>query len=437
MLEKALDKLGLRKREKAFIHLSQQLLEFSSAFSTITDLSQLVPTTIGKIREIMEVNEAALFMRGKDPNRFELLYSRNIDLNPKLRLRGGYFYNRDDKSIRWLLTNRRPFVMSKMIDVFSYFPEDERDIIRFTNTEVAIGLEAHNRFIGLLCLGRKKDGTDFEDTDLQLLITITAQAALAIENYRLQVDAIEQMRAKKELEIAGELQQRLLPENSLKESEGVHFSGFCIPCTEVGGDYFDYLDLEDDKLGVVIGDVAGHGMSAGFVMGMAKSCVNTAARLEPSVPKVMNMLNSAIFEMAERSGMMTCIFAILDKKTNVFTYANAGHLYPYYFNKTEDRVQCLESQSYPLGIRSEFDFPVTQVKMNPGDFILASSDGFIEATNKAGEEFGYSRFEEAVKRYRNKEPREMIISIKDDFFSFLNGQQHTDDLTILVMKIKD
>lgn len=437
MLEKALDKMGLRKREKAFGHLSQQLLEFSSAFSTITDLTQLVPTIIGKIREIMEVNEAALFMRGDEPDQFHLLYSRNIDLNPKLRLRGGYYYNRDDKAIRWLLTNRTPFVMSKMIDVFSYFPEEERDIIRFTNTEVAVGLEAHNRFIGLLCLGRKKDGTDFEDPDLQLLLTIVAQAALAIENYRLQVEAIEQMRAKRELEIAGELQQRLLPENSLQESENVHFSGFCIPCTEVGGDYFDYIELGKDKVAIVIGDVAGHGMSAGFVMGMAKSCVNTAARLDTSVPQVINLLNSSIYEMAERSGIMTCIFAILDKTTNLLTFANAGHLYPYYYNKAEDSIRCLESLSYPLGVRAEFDFPVTQIKMSPGDFILASSDGFIEAANRNGEEFGYSRFEEAVKKHRAKEPREMILAIKDDFFSFLNGQQHTDDLTMLVMKIKD
>ncbi|MCG8377146.1 MAG: SpoIIE family protein phosphatase, partial [Chlorobiales bacterium] len=283
MIKKLLEKVGIRKKESAFTRLSKQLLEFSSAFSTITDVSQLVPTAIGKIRDIMGVKEAALFLKNKNNGRFELAYSRNIMLNPKLRIRGEYYFEEGDKLIRWLLTNRSAFLMSSMTDVFSYFPEEEQDILRFINAELCLGLEAHNRFIGLISLGRRIDGSEFQETEKQLLAPIAAQAALAIENYRLQQEALEQMRAKRELEIAGELQRRLLPDAPPHDIPELDINGLCIPSSEVGGDYYDYISLPDRKLAVVIGDVAGHGMSAGLLMGMAKSCINTAVKIDHSV----------------------------------------------------------------------------------------------------------------------------------------------------------
>jgi sigma-B regulation protein RsbU (phosphoserine phosphatase) len=437
ILDKINGLLGGKSRQTAYERLTQQLLEFGRAFSTVTDMTQLVPTLLGKIRDILECRSVALFLHSGDGQTYDLLHSKNVDLNPRLRIRGGYYFERNDKIIRWLLTNRAPFVLSQMTDIFNYFPEEERDILRFTDSEVVIGLEAHNKFIGILCIGRKKDGTDFDDVELQLLLSISAQAALAFENNRLHQDSLQQLRAKRELEIAGEMQRRLLPSIAPITFSELDVNGFCIPSTEVGGDYYDYLELDDNRLGIVIGDVAGHGMSAGLLMAMAKSCVNTAAFIDDSVQSVMDTLNKMIFHVEDRRAMMTAIYGVFNRADSCFTYSNAGHIFPYYYNAAQDNLTTIETSSYPLGIRKDYSFPEHQVKLNPGDFILTCSDGLIEATNKRNEQFGFDRLEETIYTYRKQSAADMLSAIKDEFFAFLNGQPHADDLTLLAVRLKD
>jgi len=190
------------KRDNPFLRLSRDLLEFSQAFSSVTDMSTLVPSIVGKIRDLVGVDAVALFLLDHQAEQFNLAHSRNIDLKPHLRIRGNYYFKRSDRIVRWLLNNRYPLVLSKMPEVLNFLNDEERDILRFVSTEACIPLEAHNRFIGMLCLGIKRDRTEYNENDLQLLIAISAQAALAFENNRLQTEAIERERMRRELEIA-------------------------------------------------------------------------------------------------------------------------------------------------------------------------------------------------------------------------------------------
>jgi sigma-B regulation protein RsbU (phosphoserine phosphatase) len=428
--------LGLGRKREAYDRLTRQLLEFGRAFSTVTDMSQLVPTMLGKIRDIMVCRSATLFLHSGDGKRYDLVHSRNVEINPRFRIRGGYYLTAQDKVIRWLLTNRTAFVLSKMTDIFNYFPEEERDILRFIDAEVIIGLEAHNRFIGILSVGRKDDGTDYDELELQLLMSISAQAALAFENNRLHFESLQQLRAKRELEIAGEMQRRLLPNIAPITFQELDINGFCIPSTEVGGDYYDYLMLNEEKMGVIIGDVAGHGMSAGMLMAMAKSCVNTAAFIDSSVGNVMGTLNKMVYDLEDRRAMMTAIYGVFDRASSTFTYSNAGHIFPYFYNHGTDKVETIESSSYPLGIRDSYAFPEQSFTLNNGDFILTCSDGLIEAMNKRGEIYGFERLHDIITQYRKCPSAELLSSIKDDFFSFLNGQPHADDLTLLAIRKK-
>jgi len=425
------------KHRDAYGKLTQQLLEFGRAFSSVTDMSQLVPTMLGKIRDLMGCRSVALFLHSGEGERYDLLHSKNIELNPRFRMRGDYYFTFRDKIVRWLLTNRRCFVLTEMTEIFNYFPEDERDILRFIDAEVVVGLEAHNKFIGLLCIGRKTDGSDYTEVELQLLMSISAQAALAFENNRLHLESLQQMRAKRELEIAGEMQRRLLPSLAPVTFPELDVNGFCIPSTEVGGDYFDYLNLDPSRLGVIIGDVAGHGMSAGLLMAMAKSCVNTASRIDHSVSNVMDTLNRLIFGLEDRRAMMTAIYGVFDRESSTFTYSNAGHIYPYYYDASADSIISVETESYPLGIRTGNVFPEKSLVLDPGDFILTTSDGFIEATNKRNEMFGFERLQDAIHDNRKKSSGEMLAAIKDQFFSFLNGAAHDDDLTLLAVRRKN
>jgi sigma-B regulation protein RsbU (phosphoserine phosphatase) len=425
-----------RRRENPYALISRDLMEFSQAFSNVTDMHQLVPSVIGKLRDLIGVDEVALFLINKASGRFELLHSRGIELKPQLRLRGDYFFKQEDKLTRWLLNNRFPFVMSTMGNVFGFFDEEERDILRFVSTELCLPLEAHNRFIGMLCLGPRRDGRPYSEVDLHLLAAVCAQAALAFENNRLQMEMIEKERLKRELEIAGELQRRLLPSIAPSGYPNLDLYGHCIPSTEVGGDYYDYFQLGPDRLALVVGDVAGHGMSAGLLMGMAKSCITTAVRIDPSCSQVMRTLNSLIYELDERRALMTFFYALYEVRERRMTFSNAGHIYPYHYRFGEDRLVSLESVGYPLGVRESLEFNQHTHCLEPGDFIALCSDGFIESRNRRNDEFGFDRLERSIFEHRRKSSQEICLGVETDLFSFLAGIPHEDDLTFLVMKLK-
>jgi len=425
-----------RKRENPFTLISRDLLEFSQAFSNVTEMDQLVPSVIGKLRDLIEADEVALFLINSNSDRFELVHSRSIELKPQLRLRGDYYFMPEDKLTRWLLNNRFPFVMSTMGNVFSFFDEEERDILRFVSTEICLPLEAHNRFIGMLCIGPKRDGTPYNEVDQQLLAAVCAQAALAFENNRLQQEMIEKERLKREMEIAGELQQRLLPSVAPAGYPDLDLFGYCIPSTEVGGDYFDYFPLDENRLALVVGDVAGHGMSAGLLMGMAKSCISTAIKIDPSCEQVMRTLNSLIYELDERHALMTFFYALYEVADHRLTFSNAGHIYPYHYVASEDRLESLESTSYPLGIREHYEFNEHTVRIESGDFIALCSDGFIESRNRRNDEFGFERLEESIFKHRRKGSKDVCNGVANDLFDFLSGRTHEDDLTFLVMNVK-
>jgi sigma-B regulation protein RsbU (phosphoserine phosphatase) len=425
-----------RRRENPYALISRDLMEFSQAFSNVTDMQQLVPSVIGKLRDLIGVDEVALFLINHASGRYELVHSRGIELKPQLRLRGDYFLIPEDKLTRWLLNNRFPFVMSRMSDVFGFFSEEERDILRFVSTELCLPLEAHNRFIGMLCLGPRRSGKPYSDVDLQLLVAVCAQAALAFENNRLQQEVIEKERLKREMEIAGELQKRLLPSIAPGGYPSLDLYGHCIPSTEVGGDYYDYFPLGPDKLALVVGDVAGHGMSAGILMGMAKSCITTTVKIDPSCSQVMRTLNSLIYELDERRALMTFFYAVYEVGTRRMTFSNAGHIYPYHYIAVEDRLVDLESVGYPLGVRRKLEFNQHTVDFEPGDFIALCSDGFIEARNRRNEEFGFKRLEQSIFDHRLKSSQEICLGVGNDLFEFLSSRPHEDDLTFLVMRVK-
>ena len=424
-----------RKRENPYELISRDLLEFSRAFSNVTEMDQLVPSVIGKLRDLIGVNEIALFLIDSESGNYELIHSRGIELKPQLRLRGSYHFEPDDKLTRWLLNNRYPFVASAMPDVFGFLEEEERDILRFVSAEICLPLEAHNRFIGMLCLGNKRDGKSYSDADLQLLAAVGAQAALAFENNRLQQAMIEKQRLEREFEIARELQQRLLPSDKPDGFPELDLFGYCLPSTEVGGDYYDYFPIGDGRLGLVVGDVAGHGMHAGFLMGMAKSCITTAVKIDPSCKQVMRMLNSLIFDLNERMAMMTFFYSIYHPGERTLVFSNAGHIYPYHYSASGDRVESVETTGYPLGVRADYPFSENTLQLEPGDFVVLCSDGLIEARNRRSEEFGFERLEDSIFSHREKTSREICEGVRSDLFSFLSGCRHEDDLTFLSLKL--
>ncbi len=244
----------------------------------------------------------------------------------------------------------------------------------------------------------------------------------------------ERERQRVEIETARNIQSSILPQLP-PQVNGVEIAHSYLPASEVGGDFYDVLALEDGRLAVAVGDVAGHGVSSGLVMSMAKSALAVQVTFDPEVQSVFATMNRTIYQSARRRLLSTLCYALLDPARRELLYASAGHVFPYRVSPGGD-VEALTSESYPLGVRGDIDVRVRTSKVEPGDSVFLYSDGLVEATPEShDEQFGFERLEDSLRRHAAKPPHELRDAVLEDVEAFTRRQVRDDDLTVLVLRL--
>lgn len=241
-------------------------------------------------------------------------------------------------------------------------------------------------------------------------------------------------RQRVELETARNIQNSILPQLP-PQLCGVELSHVYLPATEVGGDFYDVLALEDGRLAVAVGDVAGHGVSSGLVMSMAKSALAVQVTFNPEVAAVFTTLNRMVFQSARKRLLATLCYALIDPVRREMRFASAGHLFPYRISRL-GKVESLESVAYPLGVREFLDIDSHTAKLDPGDIIFLCSDGVVEARKEGSDEhFGFDRLERVLADFGGHGAsvvRDKVLAALD---TFTQGAEREDDLTVLVLRM--
>lgn len=245
----------------------------------------------------------------------------------------------------------------------------------------------------------------------------------------------ERERQRVELETAAEIQSSILP-HLPPQLNGVEIASAYLPATEVGGDFYDVLALDDGRLAVAVGDVAGHGVSSGLVMSMAKSALAVQVTFDPNVAAVFKTLNRMVYQSARRRLLATLCYLLVDPERLKLTYASAGHLYPYRINHGGE-IEGLETASYPLGVRGTIDVVTRTAPLGPSDTIFLCSDGLVEAQAENGDDdpFGFDRLEACLRVYAGRSPQALRDAILRDVEEHVGGRPWEDDLTILVLRL--
>lgn len=244
----------------------------------------------------------------------------------------------------------------------------------------------------------------------------------------------ERERQRVELETARRIQSSILPELP-PQLNGVRIAHSYLPASEVGGDFYDVMALEDGRLAVAVGDVAGHGVSSGLVMSMAKSALAVQVTFDPEVESVFATLNRMVYQSARRRLLTTLCYVLLDPVKRELHYASAGHLFPYRIS-TAGSVRALESVSYPLGVRGELEVSVRSAGLDPGDLLFLFSDGVVEAREEDSEElFGFERLEASLARHGNAGVTGIRDGVLSDLESFTGAGPREDDLTVVVLQL--
>ncbi|MBW7995202.1 MAG: PP2C family protein-serine/threonine phosphatase [Candidatus Glassbacteria bacterium] len=296
-------------------------------------------------------------------------------------------------------------------------------------------LLARGKPVGLLVLGPRQDGERYNRRDRIFLETCAEQAAVAMENARLYEEETEKERLQQELDTARRMQMAILPERK-PEIPGIDFFAYLSPATEVGGDYFDYKLLDDGKLVFIVGDVSGHGVSAGTLVLMSKSCIFNQLRTNHEVEQVMVAMNEMVYGALAERLLMTFCYVIFDPAAGRLIYSIAGHPFPYHYRAAEGTMNELDISAYPLGVTRKTSYQTAEVDFAPGDVFVFYSDGIVEAMNPEKEQWGFERFEQVIRAGVDQDAESLSASILREFDTFRHDVPEDDDVTLVTIKIK-
>ncbi len=300
---------------------------------------------------------------------------------------------------------------------------------------MALPLIARDDVLGVLCVARDV-AQSYERDDLDALKVFATQAALALDNARFVEDRVEKERLAQELDIARAVQQKLLPQE-LPCMAGLSIAATSTPALEVGGDYFDFVEVDDRRLAFIVADVSGKGTSAAFYMAELKGIFRSLLLSTRDPHAVLSQANRALVQSLERNTFITGIYGILDIESETITLARAGHC-PVVHASLASEPYMLRSRGMGLGLDKGpiFDrtLAVTTTQLTPGDVFAIYTDGVVESRNARGEEYDYQRLMDCVAEHRHEEAEQIHDAILSDLRRFLQSTHYDDDLTLMIFK---
>lgn len=321
--------------------------------------------------------------------------------------------------------------------------EKVREVCKKTFEELKavliVPLIYEDRLIGLISLGGKKSGKFYRREDINLLKTLANQGAVAIENAKLFEENIQKNRMEEELKIAHNIQLSMLPDKA-PTIEGFSIAARSIPAREVGGDFYDFIEIAEDgskRLGIIVGDVSGKAVSGALVMAASRSIFRVLTESHESVEEVMNRGNARLHRDVKKGMFVALLYAVLDPKEKTMTFSNAGQVQPILCSLGKSRAEYIDTEGdrFPLGIIKECHYQETHVSLKHGDILVFYTDGMVEAVNDKGELYGFERFLTSIEEGRNLGAEEILEKLINDIMLYVGNVEQHDDLTAVVVKV--
>ena len=417
----------------------------SQHVSSIGDLYQHLAE---RIRRALDASNAAIFTRDEKTGNFNL---RVVTHDPSLHGKRLQLSKRAFV-VRRLMNLSTPLVIEpREIETWSQalnalHPEQreeragEHEVLRTIKSTILVQVKQKNELVGILSFGPRRGGFQYSVADRELLMSIAGQLALIIDNARLTERMVVQERMRRELALAAEVQQRLLPSQAPK-TKGMEIAGFCEPARGVGGDYYDFIKFDNSQLGVAIADVAGKGMPAALLMSTVQATLRSLTARNGStvsdLSSIVSKLNRLLFDSTNGEHYVTFFYATFDQATQRLTYVNAGHNPPLYLQAdSSSEFRELTSGGLVAGAFEHAAYEQETVQMKSNDLLFLYTDGLTEALNVEGEEFGTTRVMDTLKSIASLSADQIRDVVARRVKEWCAGMSLYDDLTFVVMKVK-
>ncbi len=329
----------------------------------------------------------------------------------------------------WILLNKRPLIVNDPLND----PRFEGGIWDASvRSVVCAPMIIRRKLKGVLAVYNKRNGKGFTDDDQRLLSIIASQSAQVIENARLMKEESALREIERELELASRIQSDLLP-TSMPNLSGYDIAGTTIPASKVGGDYFDFIPMAGQRVAVCVGDVSGKQLPAALLMANLQAALRSHTHIAASVRECISLSNQQLHATISPDKFASLFYGILDTREHRLTYCNAGHEPPFLFKMNEGHLRLAVGGTL-LGITDRFVFEEASVVFEPGDRLIAYSDGITEATDINNRQFGEERLIDLIVRNEGLTASELVHLIVETVRRHAAGRPQHDDITVVVVR---
>ena len=403
------------------------LQELSGTIGSVLDLKVLIPTTVTLCRKVVgadfswiELKDDSMYhLRGSEGIKEETI--RQIPEQVMQTIRQEVRREKKTLLINDLVKNKKLMEMKKWKQK--------------AGSLLAARVQTKKKDFGIL-YALKRDSFGFVEESRDLFQAFADQVAVALDNANLVQVTIEQEIYREELRVAHEAQMRLLP-RAMPELKGIELNAFCVTANEIGGDFYDIIQVDKKRLDIVVGDVSGRGASAAFYMAELKGVIQALAPHFSSPKQILIEVNTFLCNHFESDTFATMVYGIFFPVSKQLHFVRAGH--PPVGLIRKKKISWLETRGLGLGLATQkmFDQKLEEkeLHLNKGDTVFIYTDGLSEARNPEGEEYGEERLTEMLLRAEGYPTEKMLIAVRDNMEQFIQGVPCHDDITLAALRI--
>ncbi|HEV8133996.1 MAG TPA: SpoIIE family protein phosphatase [Pyrinomonadaceae bacterium] len=305
-------------------------------------------------------------------------------------------------------------------------------VLQGVRSVLAVPLGVADKVFGIIYADSPIAEGRFTEDHLKVLTTLASVAAIRVENTQLIEERLERERLERELALASEIQQRFQP-TAPPTVPGYELQGISFPCYEIGGDYYDFIERDDGRLVIALGDVSGKGTAAALLMSSLHAAVHAQSGSHDTLVATISAVNKYLADNIPANRFVTLFYAELDPGSGSLSFLNAGHNPPLIVHAA-GTVEQLASGGLPLGIKRDADYREGRTQLQLGDVLVIYSDGVTEACSPSGEEFGPTRLYEVVSRNIEASAAGIRDRIESSLTKFSQGTSAADDITLVIVK---
>jgi sigma-B regulation protein RsbU (phosphoserine phosphatase) len=414
------------RRLRVAVEELSALNEIATAVTSTQPLEQIVELIVKKCVKHLKVEQGTItLLDEKDQvNPFHTMIRRQDSVS------NGMPYRLNTQLTGWMLKNKTPLLINDL-------ESDQRFKLVIDknfpfHSLLSVPLIMKGKMIGLLTVFNKKSADGFTPGDERLLGIIAAQSAHFIENARLYHEEQTLIHLQEEMRLANEMQVELMPKEQ-PFLAGFKIAGKSIPAKEVGGDYFDFIPIDDDHLAFCLGDISGKGIPASLLMSNLQATLRGQTLSKKSCSESVSFANNIMYHNTAPNKFATLFYGIIDNNNNQLIYCNAGHNNPFLIS-AENKITRLEKGGMIIGMMPSVPYVEETVQLNSGDLLIVFSDGITEAMNAVEEEFGEQKFIDLVLENINESPENLIDIVIKKVQEFSGNQSQADDVTLVIIK---